>query len=462
MKKSIRYIYLAFSASTIIVLFVSLLFFNNLRSLKSYTEAAQQVQKVLNKVQNVQYLLLEAENSQRGFLLTRDSAFVESFERTRRIIYPQVDSLKKLVAGKNKQEKTLIKLRSSIAERYQVLTQTMETGFSRNEALFYQSYVRGKKIMADFNALAAEMERRELIDLLEKNKGRNKYERAAPAYLIIILILSLLFLIVSFILIIKEFRKRYRYQKELEQKINELNMSHAELEQIAFIASHDLQEPLRKIRTFGGMLTQYKNKVDKEGRLMLERIDASATRMQGLIQDIVDYTNLINSQEQLQEVDLNVCISDAQEKLSNLITNHNATITTHSLRKIKGYSFQLQLLFTNLIHNSIKFQREGIAPLVSITAEEILATTRLNPFNHPLENEPYLLIKVRDNGIGFENEFARKIFVIFQRLHHQRSAYEGKGIGLSICKRVMTNHNGFISAEGEPGKGATFLLYFPL
>jgi light-regulated signal transduction histidine kinase (bacteriophytochrome) len=316
--------------------------------------------------------------------------------------------------------------------------------------------------MEDFNSLAKKMEDGEKKVLQEKAAWRIKIEKVTPKYLSLTLVISIIFLIFSCFFIVKEFRKRHRYQKELERKINEINMSHAELEQIAFIASHDLQEPLRKMRTFGGrLLLHYKDKLNEEGEMMLNRLDFAARRMQGLIEDLVDYTNLINSEEPIQKVNLNDCLEDVIISLSNLVTNTQASFNIEKLPEIKGYPFQLKLLFTNLVHNAIKFSKENGIPKINISSYKVEAND-VPKGKGSLNNDPYLLIKVEDNGIGFANEFAKKIFVMFQRLHTQNSSYEGKGIGLSICKRVMTNHNGFITAEGELGKGATFNLYFPL
>lgn len=438
-------------------------FYKNLQAAKEFSDATARAHEVLNKIQAVQYLLLDAENSQRGYLISRDSTFLNNIHEGRTKIYIEANSLRNLIKGSKRQEEVFVKLLATISERYVALIQRTEAYVHGDKGDFDKLFVRGKMIMQDFDRYANRMQEEEFKVLKIKNENRKKYESAAPAYLGAIFFVSLLFLLVSFISIIREFRQRYSYQKQLEHKINELNMSHAELEQIAFIASHDLQEPLRKIRTFTGQLQlQYGDKLEEQGKFLIHKMDVAGKRMHGLIQDLVEYTNLISSQEKLQKVDLKECIEEVKAKLENFINQHNVTINTKNLSAIEGYRFQLQLLFTNLIHNSIKFGKDGVAPVIDITAEKILATTHLNPFNHPLENEPYLVVKVLDNGIGFDNDFAGKIFAIFQRLHHENSKYSGKGIGLSICRRIMTNHNGFISAEGEPGVGAIFYLYFPL
>ena len=206
---------------------------------------------------------------------------------------------------------------------------------------------------------------------------------------------------------------------------------------------------------------QYKDSFDEDGRMMLSRIDFAARRMQGLIEDLVDYTHLINSNEEKQKVDLNTCIEEVQNSLANIIQNRKVEFSISELPVIDGYPFQLRLLFTNLIHNSIKFSKPEQNPVIEITSIQIEGD-EVDDVLERSKTETYIKVSIKDNGIGFENEFAKKIFVLFQRLHNQNSSYGGKGIGLSICKRVMTNHNGFIAAEGEPGEGATFNVYFPV
>ena len=404
--------------------------------------------------------LYKAESSQRGFLITKDSAYFKEFQTTAKTIYPVIDSLKKVIPGE-RHKNELIKIYNTVATRFLILQQAIDEFFAGNKLMFDSRVAKGDTLMQDFKVRTLKFENEQVELLKESEANKLRYELAAPAYLRLIFFLTILFQLFSFAVIISEFRRRIAYQKSLEQNIQEINMSHAELEQIAFIASHDLQEPLRKIRTFGGrLLMQNKATISQSGRTMLERMDHSARRMQGMIEDIVDYTNLINSNEEKQEVNLNECIKDVKESLENLITNKRVEMEVSDLPVIKGYPYQLHLLFTNLIHNSIKFSKGGLKPLIQINYFKVEDDS--TEFPEKSKSENYIRISMSDNGIGFENEFAKKIFVIFQRLHNQNSKYEGKGIGLSICKRVMANHNGFIKAEGELGQGATFHLYFPL
>jgi signal transduction histidine kinase len=460
-KKNLRIIYGAFVLSLLIILVISFISAKQLSSLLKYNEQVTNTDRVINLLSNVEVQLLEAESSQRGYLLTRDSSYLKDFFIAPKTIYGVLDSLRNAIPD-NKHKQDLIKIRYAVATRLQILQETIDNVLAGDQEKVRTNIARGKSVMDDFQ-LQTKKFQNEQIDLLgESETSKKKYEIAAPIYLRIIFILSMIFHIGAFILIVKEFRRRHQYQKDLERKIKELKMSHDELEQIAFIASHDLQEPLRKMRTFGGrLLLQYKDSLDESGRMMLSRIDFAARRMQGLIEDLVDYTHLINSNEEKQKVDLQTCIEEVQNSLANIIENRSVQFSISELPVIDGYPFQLRLLFTNLIHNSIKFSKDDTPPFIEISSTQIEGD-KVDEVSERSGSETYIKVSLKDNGIGFENEFANRIFVMFQRLHNQNSSYGGKGIGLSICKRVMTNHNGFIAAEGEPNEGATFNVYFPI
>ena len=296
-------------------------------------------------------------------------------------------------------------------------------------------------------------------------KWKKIYENITPNYFSIVLIFSGIITLISFIYLIREMRIRVAYQKELEKKLHELNRSYAELEQFTFVASHDLQEPLRKIRTFSDrLLLQYKQQLDEKGLAIIERINVAAKRLQELIQDITNFTALINKEEETLRIDLNWIVGKNLKEFAQAIEQQKVNVFTDTLPVITGYPEQLLLLFRSLIDNAIKF---------SITSEDPIVKIRyLGVEQHDQNNQGapsaviyatmYHRISIEDNGIGFNNEFAEKIFMIFQRLHTQQSNYRGKGMGLAIAQRVMINHGGFITAKGKPGEGAIFTLYFPV
>jgi light-regulated signal transduction histidine kinase (bacteriophytochrome) len=247
----------------------------------------------------------------------------------------------------------------------------------------------------------------------------------------------------------------------LENKLHELNRSYAELEQFTFVASHDLQEPLRKIRTFSDRLVlQYNQQLDEKGLMIVERINFAAQRLQELIQDITNFTALVNKEEKSLRIDLNWIVAKTLKEYAPVIEQQRVSVFTVPLPIITGYPEQLLLLFRSVIDNAIKFSTTTEVPVLRISYAGIERHDKNGQSGVPGQRT-YHKILIEDNGIGFDNEFAEKIFVIFQRLHTQQSNYRGKGMGLAIAQRVMVNHGGFVTAVGHPGKGAVFSLYFP-
>ncbi|WP_428662830.1 sensor histidine kinase [Runella sp.] len=248
-----------------------------------------------------------------------------------------------------------------------------------------------------------------------------------------------------------------RYQSRLEQKINELNISNHDLEQFAYIASHDLQEPLRKIKTFSSLLEKDLT-LNPDQKTYFDKIISSSDRMSNLIKDVLNYSRLSNHMEQFIPVDLNAIVDTIKSDFDLLLQEKKATLTSVSLPVVAGIPSQLLQLFSNLISNSLKFAEKK--PVISITSkrlsgDEVKAIPQLN------SSANYERITLTDNGIGFEQQYAEKIFTIFQRLNNRQS-YSGTGIGLALCKKIVSNHKGLITAEGLLNQGATFNIYFPV
>jgi len=247
-------------------------------------------------------------------------------------------------------------------------------------------------------------------------------------------------------------------QHELKLKaINEeLRLRNNELEQFAYIASHDLQEPLRKIKTFSKLLNETLVLTDKQSDYF-NRIINSSNRMSNLIRDVLDYSRLSRTDEQFVEVDLNEVLKTVKVDFELLIEEKGAVINSEVLPVISGISLQLTQLFFNIIGNSLKFTTEQ--PVITITSHE-LTFDEINNIIELDANRRYYLIEIKDNGIGFEQQFAKQIFTIFQRLNDKQS-YAGTGIGLALCKKIIDNHNGHLSATSKLGEGATFHVYLP-
>ncbi|GAB3553869.1 PAS domain-containing sensor histidine kinase [Spirosoma fluminis] len=254
-----------------------------------------------------------------------------------------------------------------------------------------------------------------------------------------------------------------RLQKQLETSVVELQRSNKNLEQFAYVASHDLQEPLRKIQAFGDVIqSQYAPLLGPEGSDMINRMQSAAARMQVLIKDVLAYSRIATKREAIHSVNLNLLIQEVLTDLENAIAEKQASVLVDTLPKVNGDLAQLRQLFQNLISNSLKFVQTGRAerPKITITVKRVIGhQTTITVLPADLDRE-FHLIEVADNGIGFEPHHAERIFQVFQRLH-SRSEYQGTGIGLAIVQKVVENHQGYIAAEGRPGEGATFRVFLP-
>jgi PAS domain S-box-containing protein len=264
--------------------------------------------------------------------------------------------------------------------------------------------------------------------------------------------------VIGFTKVTRDLTERKLAEDTMRQHAAELELKNRQLEQFAYIASHDLQEPLRKIQTFIQVLER--KVADPEARRKyFDKINQSAKRMAELIQSVLNYSRLSHSDDHLQPTDLNVILENVTADYELQIEEKKAVIKSDDLPSVKGVPLQLSQLFANLIGNSLKFSTTE--PMVVISSK-ILQPGEIENVNPSLDNTlRYAKLTFKDNGIGFEQQYSEKIFTIFQRLN-SREEYGGTGIGLALCKRIVDHHHGHIEATSELGKGATFYVYLPL
>jgi signal transduction histidine kinase len=243
---------------------------------------------------------------------------------------------------------------------------------------------------------------------------------------------------------------------ELEEKNDLLVKANSELEQFAYVASHDLQEPLRKIRTFSSILERNFSG-NHQSKQYFEKIHSSSDRMTRLIKDVLNFSKLSSQAVSFAPVDLNKILTSALVDFELLIEERNAEITFDPLPTVNGVELQLQQLFGNLISNALKFSD---AKTVLKISSRILPSEEIKDFKLYAAYDRYVEVRFQDNGVGFDSKYADQIFVIFQRLHEKQTS--GTGIGLALCKKIVQNHHGHIRAESEPGNGSIFFVYLPL
>ena len=243
----------------------------------------------------------------------------------------------------------------------------------------------------------------------------------------------------------------FNEEKEIQKKLTEiLEETNAELENINWISTHDLQEPLRKIRMMASVLVggNELKVLPEDVQSKIVKIQNSAERMQNLIVDILKYTKTGSQNSNFEDISLNNLFSELREELDSTLIDYDTTLIIEDLPNIQGIPFLLKQLFLNIINNSLKFRSLTNNPLIKINDKSSLSPNK------------YTIIEIEDNGIGFDNEYKDKIFKIFARLNN-KDTYEGSGIGLALCKKIMIKHNGLITADGELGKGVKITLYFP-
>lgn len=264
--------------------------------------------------------------------------------------------------------------------------------------------------------------------------------------------------VIGFSKVTRDLTERKQWEDRLRDYARQLEVQNQELQQFAYMAAHDMKEPLRKIQYYHSLVVEETTTPEKQN-LYLKRSSEAAGRMQGLIDDLLAFTRITEPVEAFEQVDLNAVVAEVWQFYIEAVDRIEAQLSSDLLPTIHGIAFQVRQLIVNLIGNSIKYRSPDRALSIRITATrtgepDIAEKTGSTP-------RRFLKISVTDNGIGFETGQSQKIFEIFQRLH-RRDLYPGAGIGLAICRKVMDNHKGYIVGLGMPGHGASFDCYFPI
>ncbi|MCG2462036.1 PAS domain-containing protein [Flavobacteriaceae bacterium F89] len=258
----------------------------------------------------------------------------------------------------------------------------------------------------------------------------------------------------------QDITQRIKNEQKLRDRNQDLQRSNLEKEAFNRVVSHDLQEPLRKIQLFISMIFDSSSEnLPEKTHTYFMKIQNAANRMQSLIQSLLTYSNLKKSKKDFERVDLTLVLDKVEDDLMVPIRDTGAALVINPLPIVKGIPFQMEQLFTNLIGNSLKYRKEDVVPKILLDSQTVHRNQITENFVKKSKN--YHKITIVDNGIGFDTKNTDKIFELFQRLHG-RSEYSGTGIGLSICKKIVENHNGHIRAAGELGRGATFYIYLPV
>lgn len=424
---------------------------------------------ILFRMESLANSCRKMESDVRGYAYTEYEGFISDIESNFATNQQYITELYELTRDNPERQQQMKKLDILLKQRIELLkTILRHKKEKRNEALIKSDFIRSKLLMDELVQEMSYIEKQER----QLRSDRQTYYRISSSSALIIIIIVLLAtgitLAILFILLRNEFRVRqahekrlYAQQLQLEEKIMHLNASNQALEQFAYVASHDLQEPLRKIMTFSDrLLEKGREQLDENTQQYLDRIVNAASRMRKLIEDLLSYSRISSQQKPFEVVDLNIVVNTVIDDAESIIHEKQALITADPLLQVKGEASQLAQLFQNLVSNALKFTRPGVQPQISISASVVEAKAPGDPSLSSAKSS-YYRIRVADNGIGFEKKYSSRIFVIFQRLHG-RNEFEGTGIGLSVCKRIAENHGGFMEAEGKPGEGAVFYVYLPV
>ena len=462
MKKRLFIVSIAFCISFISMVALSLFSVDRFRAFTKYSNQADFANTGLETILNTELHLYNIDRAERGYMLTKDTMYKRYIKNSVDSAYASIEGLKQELSDNPAQPENIIALKIAVENKVEAVNNNVhfvDTSLnSIPSQYFYASRKQSQEITLSVNKLL-ESERKFIATIVHKEQI---YQHLAGDTIKYLLFIFCIITLVLFVLLIKELQGRMKFQNELQAKVADLKRSHGELQEIAYAASHDLQEPLRKIQVFSSMLLMKNSHlIDNESKSVINRIYTSAERMQTLIGDLVNLTSLTKIDENKNKVDLNRVLKFILIDIDLALIEKKAKIELANLPEIMGYEAQLKILFRALIDNSLKFTRDGINPCITIR-HEICTGMELTGINDNLKYQKFYCINLQDNGIGFDNKFQEKMFGIFQRLHNQQSEFEGKGIGLAICQRIMANHDGYIIGNGVPQEGASFRLYFPL
>lgn len=440
--------------------------------------------------------LVDAETGQRGFLITGEEGYLEPYHKALDNIYESMSQLKDLCRDSPNQSHYISILEKNIPLKLKELKETIESRRNNGyEAVMpmVKSHLKEKKMeeirasISSIDQIATEDLRISEIKVQNSSRQFNitlliatviAFFLVASTYLLTIRYMQTKAeaeeklkeantqlenrveertgkLLKSNLLLLEEITERKLAEEKLQIFTKELERSNYALQDFAFVASHDLQEPLRKIQAFGDRIkTKYSDVLTGEGLDYLERMQKAAIRMERLIIDLLTYSRVTTKTQPFIQTNLHTIAKEVIDDLEETIKNNNGRVDLHELPTIDADPLQMRQLIQNLIANGLKFHRSDEHPVVEISSEIITKQ------DDEIVKE-FCLLTVKDNGIGFDEKYQERIFQPFQRLNSKQS-YEGTGMGLAICRKIAERHAGEITAKSYVGVGTTFFVALPV
>ncbi|WP_404342922.1 ATP-binding protein [Pseudoalteromonas mariniglutinosa] len=450
---------------------------NTIKTLSITQNRLDNTSSLSRAIERLHLSIVQAESGQRGYLLSEQKDYLLPYNNAIATLQAQIAIVQNFSSEITGQAERIARLTFLIHDKVALLTKTTDLALAgkKNQAHELLLTHQGRDLYADILALVDEIQRREVTFKIEQFAKLSEIKNEAKITFALTAITSALLIVGVFILTRINLKNAAKHRAELEQQnailatkvaertqelivySDELSRSNRELEEFAFVASHDLQEPLRKIQAFSDRLeTMFKDQLGDKGTDYISRMKNAAQRMSNLINDLLEFSRVTSRGKEFIETDLNALVSDVLDDLEIAIKESKAQITVAELPHIQADPSQMQQLFLNLIANAIKFRSPDKSPIISLSYQQVSEFSR----DHNIDLI-WQVITVSDNGIGFSAEYIDKIFVPFQRLHG-RSQYKGTGIGLSVCRRIVERHGGVITAHSILGKGATFTIKLPV
>jgi signal transduction histidine kinase len=434
-----------------------------LRRIEHNQQMVLHTHEVLDAVHGTLTDLVDVETAQRGYIITGLDEYLDVYRKAAPRAKERIAEVQRLTKDNPLQQKTV----ADLVAKTEARLQRIEGGIAARREQgpeagrdFVASGV-GKGQMDEIRRVVADMEDEETRLLKIRTYDMAASHRSAKFSNLVSLLMGLALVGTGYFLAAQEITTRKRATEELEgkvqartQELHEMNgalkTSNRELEQFASVASHDLQEPLRKIEAFGDRLRTRSATLDEQSRDYLERVLVSASRMRTLINDLLSFSRITTRAQPFSPVDLSRVAEEVLSDLEARVQQVGGKVELGTLPKLEADPMQMRQLLQNLIGNALKFSKPGVAPVVTVSASDVTDDRRGRRCQ----------ITVKDNGIGFEEVYLDRIFEVFQRLHG-RNEYEGTGIGLAICRKIAERHGGSITARSAPDQGATFIVTLP-
>ncbi len=464
-KETLKYLYWVLAGTVIVLFAVGLAAFHNLQQAQGYGRLVNHTTIVLLKTEETILLLKDAESGMRGYLLTRNYDYLDPYFTCIKKLGPATRQLDSLTRDNSRQREPIRRIQVLSNQRMEVMSRLISISInSLDRDTLYQTLSEGKTIMDSILLYTEGIQQEEHRLLVEREKIENELSALTPFWLGLVSSLAVLLFSATFFAVIQTLRKRWHYERELEEAVQNLKKSNEELENFVYVASHHFQEPLRKIQTFSDRLTtKYESSLAEDARFLVTRINSAAARMQQLIDDLLVYLHIGQPDpEEFQPINVSALLHTFIEKQADSINEAQAEVTIEgdTTLEIFGSTGQLHTLLEQLLTNSLKFVDQNSRPVVKIRTFVTMGANTPTVLKEDTWKK-FCGIEFSDNGIGFDIAYRGKIFQLFQRLHHAHE-YPGTGIGLAICRKVLANHHGYLHVESQISVGTTFYILLPL